>query len=129
MIQPDIDNVFTYLVDFQQIPGEELVTENDDGSYTILINSRISYERQITAYQHAIGHIVNHDFEKEDVQQIEAVAHKVTQPVVRRIKPAVRDKYRKFEERDKVLRKRLTSDKYWEVVIARLENQRLGADY
>jgi hypothetical protein len=51
--------------------------ENPDGSYTILINAKMSSERQKEAYLHALDHIENHDFEKDylSVQQIEAEAH------------------------------------------------------
>ena len=54
----------------------EVVTKNSDGSYTIIINSRFALESQKAAYLHAIGHIENDDFEKDDVQQIEAEAHR-----------------------------------------------------
>ena len=50
---------------------EEEVHPNEDGSYTIIINSRISYERQMRAYQHAIKHIMDDDFNKENADDIE----------------------------------------------------------
>ena len=50
---------------------EEEVHPNEDGSYTIIINSRISYERQMRAYQHAIKHIMNDDFNKGNADNIE----------------------------------------------------------
>lgn len=68
---PDVNVV---LVDFK-VPGREMVVENEDGSYTILINSRLSYEGQYRAYKHGMQHITENDFEKSNVQQIEAVAH------------------------------------------------------
>lgn len=52
---------------------EEQVVFNDDGSYTILINSRLNQERQMLAYQHALLHIVNDDFHKSDADSIELV--------------------------------------------------------
>ncbi len=55
--------------------GHELVTENEDGSYTILINAKLSEEAQRAAYDHAMKHIMDNDFEKSDVQEIEIVAH------------------------------------------------------
>jgi hypothetical protein len=74
--------VNVHLVDFKISDGDELVTENPDGSYTILINSRISSWAQREAYKHAMWHIVNGDLEyyrrkEADVQQIEAVAHDI----------------------------------------------------
>ena len=50
----------------------ETVTENADGTYTIFINSRLSYERQLVAYEHAMKHIEKDDFSKYDVQKIES---------------------------------------------------------
>lgn len=68
---PDIN---VCLVNFP-CSGEEMVIPNEDTSYTILINSRLSHENQVKAYYHAIKHLQNNDFEKNDVQQIEAEAH------------------------------------------------------
>lgn len=52
-----------------------MVVPNEDGSYTILINAKLSQEGQLRAYQHAMKHIQNEDFEKSDVQSIELKAH------------------------------------------------------
>lgn len=52
-----------------------MVILNEDGSYTIFINSRLNYEQQMKAYLHAMKHIVGEDFRKEDVQHIEYLAH------------------------------------------------------
>jgi len=71
----EVVNVF--LVNFPNTKGYEMCVENPDGSYTILINAKMSSERQKEAYLHALDHIQNHDFEKDwlSVQQIEAEAH------------------------------------------------------
>lgn len=58
----------------------EQVTQNHDGSYTIFLNSRDSYEMNRFSYLHAMYHITNGDFEKYDVQEIETEAHKKTAP-------------------------------------------------
>lgn len=63
------------LVDFPCC-GEEMVVPNEDNSYTVIINSRLSKEKQMAAYMHAMRHIAENDFEKFDVQRIEAEAHK-----------------------------------------------------
>lgn len=63
------------ILDLKTTCGTELVTPNEDGSYTVLINARMSYETQRKALLHALKHILNDDFEKENVQQIEAAAH------------------------------------------------------
>ena len=68
--------VNTILIDFGKLKGNELVTQNEDGGYTILINSRLSSRGQMDAYRHAMRHIENRDFEKHDVQEIEADAHR-----------------------------------------------------
>lgn len=80
MMTPDVN---VSVIDFKGIPGNELVTENEDGSYTILINARLSYEGQLHAYEHAMKHINSNDFGKEDVQKIEAVAHSQEQPLIK----------------------------------------------
>ena len=73
---PDVNVV---LLDFPN-PGKEMVFENEDGSYTILINSKLSYNGQLLAYNHAMKHIQNYDFQKSDVQIIETVAHGTRTP-------------------------------------------------
>lgn len=50
---------------------EEQVICNTDGSFTIIINSRLNQERQMLAYQHALLHIVNDDFNKKDADSVE----------------------------------------------------------
>ena len=50
---------------------EEEVHPNEDGSYSIFINSHLNWERQMAAYQHALEHIINDDFGKESADKIE----------------------------------------------------------
>lgn len=50
---------------------EEEVHPNEDGSFTIIINARISQSRQMIAYRHALEHIMRGDFEKVDADEIE----------------------------------------------------------
>ena len=50
---------------------KEQVVFNEDSSFTIFINSRLTYEQQMKAYQHALLHIMEHDFEKESADDIE----------------------------------------------------------
>ena len=66
--------VNVFLVDFPN-SGREMVIPNEDDSYTILINAKLSYESQIKAYEHAMQHILNDDFSKNNVQEIEFIAH------------------------------------------------------
>jgi len=62
-------DVHVYLMDF---PGrtKEAVCPNEDGSFTLFINAKLSYERQLEAYKHALFHIQSQDFEKNDVQKL-----------------------------------------------------------
>lgn len=77
---PDAD-ISIVVMDFKDTKTKELVTENSDGSYSIFINARLSYESQLKAYEHALTHINNNDFENTDVQQIEIIAHDQAQPI------------------------------------------------
>ena len=73
LMTPDVNVV---LIDFDG-PERETVTHNEDDSYTIFINARLSHTGQLRAYEHAMKHILEQDFEREDVQTIEAVAHNI----------------------------------------------------
>ena len=64
-----------YQIILLDMPTNEAVTVNEDGSYTIFINARLNREQQIKSYYHAMKHIVGEDFEKKNVQEIEVLAH------------------------------------------------------
>ena len=67
--------VYQYYID---LPNsiKEMVTPNvDDDGYTVYINSRLTREQALKAYQHALRHVNSNDFEKDDVQNIERDAH------------------------------------------------------
>lgn len=51
------------------------VNLNSDGSYTIIINSKLSYEEQKEVCKHELLHILNQDFGECDVNEIEEKAH------------------------------------------------------
>lgn len=69
---PDIN---TRLVDLPtEVAG--CVVENDDSSYTIIINARMSHEKAMETYLHEMGHIYADDFSGDSVQEIELRAHK-----------------------------------------------------
>lgn len=55
----------------------EVVTENEDSTYTIFINQNLCEAKQLLAVQHALEHIHGNDFEKDDVQKIEFQRHAV----------------------------------------------------
>lgn len=70
----DTMDEYVYLI---PLPGRirETVSYNADGSHTILIRDDLPREEQLKAYAHARRHIEEYDFEKADVQEIEAEAH------------------------------------------------------
>lgn len=53
----------------------ESVIKNDDDSYTVFINAKLTHEKQLEVYQHAVSHIKNEDFNKSNVDKIEFDAH------------------------------------------------------
>ena len=69
-----MDDIFLYFV---KLPEgiDEVVLPCFDG-YTVYIDPTLSYDQQLEAYNHALHHIRNHDWEKYDVQEVETEAHK-----------------------------------------------------
>lgn len=53
----------------------EIVTENEDMTYTIFINNNLCIAKRLKAIRHALEHIEHKDFEKDDVQEIEYERH------------------------------------------------------
>ena len=76
MVTTTISGVNVQLIDFHSNKSNEMIIPNEDGSYTILINSRSACNKQLEAYEHALRHIENEDFEKTDIQYIELFSHK-----------------------------------------------------
>lgn len=100
------NDIFVYVLDLpESIRGR--VVENEDSTYTIFINAKLSYEMQIHVYQHELKHIKNGDFEKTDVQQIEAIAHAdqtTKEPIVtQKKKRRRRNHYRQYEKQRRAL--------------------------
>ncbi len=60
-----------HLIDLP-IGVKETVCRNEDDSYSIFLNARCNYETHLKSYQHALSHIKENDFEKDDVQSIES---------------------------------------------------------
>lgn len=64
-----------HLIEFHG-SAKEAVVLNEDGTYTIFIESTLSQEQQEQKFLHAMAHICNNDFEKEcSVDLIEREAH------------------------------------------------------
>lgn len=53
------------------------VVKNPDGSYTIVLNSRLTRENNISAFHHELAHIFNGDHEKKNLtaDEIELQTH------------------------------------------------------
>lgn len=55
---------------------KEAVSQNEDGSFTIFINDSLHPQAKYDAYMHALKHINNNDFFREDeVDYIEFERH------------------------------------------------------
>ena len=67
---------FDYQIFFMDgMAVNEVITENEDSSFTIFINANLCESKRLKAINHAIKHIRDRDFEKTNVQEIEASAH------------------------------------------------------
>lgn len=64
------ESIGVHFLDMDPLVDEQ-VTFNPDGSFSIIINARLSWDRQMLAYCHAIQHIMGADFDKESADQIE----------------------------------------------------------
>lgn len=64
-----MDRIFVYLVKLPKGINEAVLPCLE--GYTIYIDSRLTWEGRQEAYDHAMKHIENGDFEKNDVQEIE----------------------------------------------------------
>lgn len=71
MTRPDVQ---VRLINFPA-KGNEVVTKNEDDTYTIFINAKLSQEMQLLAYNHAMKHIERGDFDKDNADKIELDAH------------------------------------------------------
>lgn len=80
----DADNVPIDLrgEDFNVIPRDmeigipEQVNKNDDGSYTVFLNTRYTHEKWIESMEHVFNHVRGNDWEKDCVQSIEVIRHR-----------------------------------------------------
>lgn len=69
------DDIYVHIIAMDPLVKEHVVA-NADGTFSIFINDYLSPERRIKAYNHAISHITNGDFDKRiDVDIIEYEAH------------------------------------------------------
>ena len=66
--------VYVYLTDLPE--GIHEAVTPCLGGFTVYIDNRLTYEDRTKAYKHAMYHILNDDFEKDNVQMIEVEAHR-----------------------------------------------------
>lgn len=61
-----IENVdyFIRLIDFPVCSCGGIVMLNEDGTYTILLNSRLSHQQNIDSLRHELNHISHDDFHR-----------------------------------------------------------------
>ena len=69
------DDIYIQYLDMKATKVKETVTCNEDGSYTVFLNTRFTTEQLNEAYIHACRHIDRGDFHKESADSIEAYAH------------------------------------------------------
>lgn len=70
-----MDNIYVVYADMP-VSVRSYVVVNADESYTIVINSRLSYEQNLVSYNHELDHILNGDYEKGcSADLIEISAH------------------------------------------------------
>ena len=69
------DGITTYYADMPAAIKSYVVC-NSDSTYTIILNSKLSYEQNLISCEHEIKHILNGDYEKKcNVDIIEINAH------------------------------------------------------
>ena len=70
-INYNCEEIYIYYIDMPHSVTSNIV-ENPDGSFTIYINSRLSYEMQLNGYLHELDHISRNDFDcHDDIHEIE----------------------------------------------------------
>lgn len=68
--------VITNLIDMPtSVKGHTI--KNEDGSYSVFLNARLTQIQIEKTYQHELEHIESGDFDREYVQRIESYAHKI----------------------------------------------------
>ena len=71
-----LDDINVFYINFPNVKSREAVCKNEDGTYTIFIDARLSAAGAVKAYNHAVRHIARGDFDRYgSVNEIEAVAH------------------------------------------------------
>ena len=72
---PGLDAHITVVYMDMEYGIDEQISKTGDNTYTMFINARNGYINHLQAYEHALRHIANKDYEKEDADQIERSAN------------------------------------------------------
>ena len=114
MTSLDVDGYRISIVLMDMVYGiKEEIFKNKDDSYTVFLNSRYNDETLKQAFAHAVEHIKKNDWEKTDVQAIEAESHNISitsEPVsedefdilikrLRKKREAVKKRLKKYEKK------------------------------
>lgn len=101
-----MDEVYVYLID---LPSgiNEMVVPCSDGDFTVYLSAKLDMEHRLRAYEHALKHIRNHDFQKTDVQQIESEAHGLTVPEPPITEDPRKKRYEEMRRKNARARKRI----------------------
>jgi len=68
-------DIFIRVINMDTAISEQVVS-NIDGSYTIFLNARLTFESHLKSYVHAMQHILNDDFNGElTADEIERIRH------------------------------------------------------
>lgn len=74
-----MEDIFVYYADLGSVKAT--CAHNEDGSYSIFLNSRLCWEQQATEYMHELQHILSDDFNRRhediDVSRLEYYAHRL----------------------------------------------------
>lgn len=71
-----MEGIFVNYADLPCAIGAFVISNNDD-TYTIILNSRLSREKNMESYAHELLHIKNGDYEKKcSIDLIEIAAHR-----------------------------------------------------
>lgn len=81
------DDIYVYIVDLPR-HVDEIVTPCV-GGFTVYLASRLDEKHRLEAYRHALKHIEDGDFDRDNVQYIEAKVRGMVlpQPVITQAKP------------------------------------------
>lgn len=96
VVEIDGNPVTITLIDMEYGIEEEVCEV--DGHYNIFLNARSSHAARLNAFDHAIEHIRRDDWEKADVQLIEAEAHGLVDQKAKRLEDAAQ-RHREFRRK------------------------------